>query len=81
LTLVNPAHPPLDRVGFSGALGVAFAIGGGLMTLLATVQFVAFRRELGAESLPRTRLSFWLSVVSATLVGVLGMTLGIYLLV
>jgi putative membrane protein len=80
LRLVNPTHPPLERVGFSGALGVAVAIGGALMTLLATVQFVAFRRELGAESLPRTRLSFWLSVISALMVSALGIVLGIYLL-
>jgi putative membrane protein len=80
LTLVNPAHPDTERLGFSGVLGVGLAIAGGVLTALAALQFRAFLRELKPEELPRSRLTQALALLLAFAVSGVGILLGIYLL-
>jgi|SRR5690349_12863366 len=80
LRLINPAHPDAGRMGFSGVLGVCLAIGGGILTALAGLQFTAFLRELRPEELPRARLSQTVSLVLAFAISGVGVLLGIYLL-
>jgi putative membrane protein len=80
LRLINPAHPDLGRLEHSSQIGVGLSIGGGTVTALAALQFVAFLRELRPHELPRTRLTTWLSVLLAVVVSAVGAALGIYLL-
>jgi putative membrane protein len=80
LRLVNPAHPDTERLGFSAALGVSLAIGGGVLTALAALQFRAFLRELKPEERPRSRLPQALALLLAFAVSGVGLLLGIYLL-
>jgi putative membrane protein len=80
LKLVNPAHADAERMGFSALLGVSLAIGGGVLTGLAGIQFAAFLRELKPEELPRPRVTQALSLVLALAVSSVGVLLGIHLL-
>ena len=80
LRLINPVHPDIGRMGFSGVLGVCLAIGGGILTALAGVQFAAFLRELKPDELPPPRLTQAVSLVLAFGVSGVGVLLGIYLL-
>src|SRR5262245_18207424 len=40
LRIVNPTHPDSARMGHSSWVGVALSLGGGLVTVLAAVQFL-----------------------------------------
>lgn len=80
LTLVNPTHPEVDRMGLSVAIGVSLAIGGGALAALAALQFRAFLRELKPEERPRSRLTQTLALLLAFAVSAVGLVLGIYLL-
>jgi putative membrane protein len=80
LRLVNPAQPDDERLGFSALLGVAFAIGGGLLTALAAVQFALFVRTMKPQELPHPRLTQYASVALALAVSSVGVLLAVYLL-
>lgn len=80
IQLVNPTHPDAGRLGFSNVLGVCLAMGGGILTALAGLQFIAFLRELKPEELPRARLAKPVSLVLAFAVSGVGVLLGVYLL-
>jgi putative membrane protein len=80
LSLVNPHHPDLTRMSFSGVVGSVLSITGGLVTALAALQFRSFLRELLPEELPRTRLTAPLGVALALAVSSVGVVLGVYLL-
>jgi putative membrane protein len=80
LRMINAAHPALPERGVSTGLGVALAMGGAVVTALATVQFALFVRDLPAAGLPRPRLTHYLSLVLGVLASALGVVLGLYLL-
>jgi hypothetical protein len=67
-------------MGFSGVLGVGLAIGGGVLTALAGLQFRAFLHELKSEELPRSKSTQALALLLAFSVSAIGVLLGIYLL-
>jgi len=80
LHLVNPNHPDVTRMTFSGLVGSVLSIVGGLVTALAALQFRSFLRELLPEELPRTRLTAPLGVALAMAVSLVGVLLGAYVL-
>jgi putative membrane protein len=80
LRLVAPGQADVGRTGFSALLGVALALGGGVLTALAALQFGAFLRELKPEELPRSRLTRSLALVLAFAISAVGLLLGIYLI-
>lgn len=80
LQLIDSAHPDTERIGSSAVVGVALSIGGGILAALAGVQFAAFVRELAPEDLPRSRLTFALSLLISFVVGSVGLLLGLFLL-
>jgi putative membrane protein len=80
LQLISAAQPALPERGVSTGLGVALALGGALVTALATVQFWLFVGGLPAAGLPRPRLTHSLSLVLGVLASGLGMVLAFYLL-
>lgn len=80
LRIINPGHPDIARLEHSSHIGVGLSIGGGAVTLLAAVQFLAFLRELRPHELPRTRISTWLSAMLAIVVSFVGAALSVYLL-
>ena len=80
LRLVNPTGTDDARMGFSGLLGVGLAIGGGVLTALAAIQFGMFVRNLGPGELPRPRLTQYVSLVLAFAVSGVGVLLALSLL-
>ncbi len=80
LRLLAPGHADPDRTGFSALLGIALAIGGGVLTALAALQFGAFLRELKPEELPRSRVTRVLALVLAFAISTVGVVLGVYLI-
>jgi len=80
LRLINGTHPDVHQHGPSALLGVSLAIGGAVVTALATVQFALFVRGLPAEALPRPRITHYLSLVLGLLASGFGVVLGWYLL-
>jgi putative membrane protein len=80
LRILNPAHPDVDRMGFSGALGVALALFGGILTAIAAVQFKLFLTELRPEELPHRRITATLGLSLAFAVTSIGFLLAVYLL-
>jgi putative membrane protein len=79
LRLIHATHPALPERGVSTGLGVALAIGGAVVTALATVQFALFVRGMPAGGLPRPRLTHYLSLVLGVLASGFGLVLAFYL--
>ena len=80
LRLLNVSHPEVHRVGTSGLIGVGFAIAGGIVTAIATLQFGLFVRNMPPAELPRPRLTHYLSLFLGALLSGAGLLLGMYLL-
>jgi putative membrane protein len=80
LRLIHASHPELPERGVSTSLGVALAIGGAVVTALATVQFALFVRGLPLAGLPRPRLTHYLSLVLGALASGFGLVLAFYLI-
>lgn len=79
LRLINAGHPEVLERGVSASLGVTLALGGAVITAIATVQFGLFVRGLQPEALPRPRLTHYLSLVLGVLASGLGVVLALYL--
>lgn len=80
LQLVHATRPELHEHGPSAFLGVSLAIGGSVLSAIATVQFELFVRGMPPEALPRPRLTHALSLILGALASGFGVLLALYLL-
>lgn len=80
LQLVHATRPDLHEHGPSAFLGVSLALGGAVLSAVATLQFELFVRAMPPEALPRPRLTHALSLVLGALASGFGVVLALYLL-